>query len=122
MRSIRNAPKHAIKLSLSSKLLNMVRDTGLNTGLNISQTVDTRLTEEVLRPPCARPAPGRSRTTPKPLPIATRRSNAKACSQTATERSCGPSRPTRMRPEGTARFAGARVEAETAFAPRRCAA
>ena len=53
MRSIRNAPKHAIKLSLSSKLLNMVRDTGLNTGLNISQTIDTRLTEEVLRPVAA---------------------------------------------------------------------
>ena len=54
MRSIRNAPKHAIKLSLSSKLLNMVRDTGLNTGLNISQTIDTRLTEEGLLPHCAR--------------------------------------------------------------------
>ena len=122
MRSIRNAAKRATSLSLSSKFLNMARDTGLNTGLNISQTIDTRLTEEVLRPPCARPAPGFSRTTPKPLPIATRGTNAKAGSQTATERSSGPSRPTRMRPEGMARFADARADAETAFAPRLCAA
>ena len=54
MRNVRNAAKRAINLSLSSKLLNMVRDTGLNTGLNISQTIDARLTEEGLLPHCAR--------------------------------------------------------------------
>ncbi len=45
MRSIRNAPKRAINLSLNSKVLDMARDMGLN----ISQTVDTLLTEEVMR-------------------------------------------------------------------------
>ena len=45
MRSIRNAPKRAINLSLNSKVLDMARDMGLN----ISQTVDALLTEEVLR-------------------------------------------------------------------------
>ena len=45
MRSIRNAPKRAINLSLNTKVLDMAREMGLN----ISQTVDTLLTEEVLR-------------------------------------------------------------------------
>jgi antitoxin CcdA len=45
MRSIRNAPKRAINLSLNSKVLDMAREMGLN----ISQTVDALLTEEVLR-------------------------------------------------------------------------
>jgi antitoxin CcdA len=45
MRSIRNAPKRAINLSLNSKVLDMARETGLNS----SQTVDALLTEEVLR-------------------------------------------------------------------------
>jgi antitoxin CcdA len=45
MRSIRNAPKRAINLSLNAKVLDMARDMGLN----ISQTVDALLTEEVLR-------------------------------------------------------------------------
>lgn len=45
MRSIRNAPKRAINLSLNSKVLDMAREMGLN----ISQTVDELLTEEVLR-------------------------------------------------------------------------
>ncbi|MBE0549297.1 MAG: type II toxin-antitoxin system CcdA family antitoxin [Rubrivivax sp.] len=45
MRSIRNAPRRAINLSLNAKVLDMARDMGLN----ISQTVDALLTEEVLR-------------------------------------------------------------------------
>ena len=45
MRSIRNAPKRAINLSLNAKVLDMAREMGLN----ISQTVDALLTEEVLR-------------------------------------------------------------------------
>jgi antitoxin CcdA len=45
MRSIRNAPKRAINLTLNAKVLDMARDMGLN----ISQTVDALLTEEVLR-------------------------------------------------------------------------
>ncbi len=45
MRSIRNAPKRPINLSLNSKVLDMAREMGLN----ISQTVDALLTEEVLR-------------------------------------------------------------------------
>ena len=45
MRSIRNAPKRAIKLSLNSKVLEMAREMDLN----ISQTVDALLTEEVLK-------------------------------------------------------------------------
>lgn len=45
MRSMRNAPKRAINLSLNSKVLDMAREMGLN----ISQTVDELLTEEVLR-------------------------------------------------------------------------
>lgn len=45
MRSIQKAPKRAINLTLNSKVLDMARDMGLN----ISQTVDALLTEEVLR-------------------------------------------------------------------------
>ena len=45
MRSIRNAPKRAINLTLNSKVLDMAREMGLN----ISQTVDALLTEEVLK-------------------------------------------------------------------------
>ena len=45
MRSIRNAPKRAINLSLNSKVLDMAREMGLN----ISQTVDELLSEEVQR-------------------------------------------------------------------------
>jgi antitoxin CcdA len=45
MRSIRQAPKRPINLSLNSKVLDMARDMGLN----ISQTVDTLLTEAVLK-------------------------------------------------------------------------
>ncbi|MFT3821301.1 MAG: type II toxin-antitoxin system CcdA family antitoxin [Rubrivivax sp.] len=45
MRSIRNAPKRAINLSLNSKVLDMAREMDLN----ISQTVDALLTEEVLK-------------------------------------------------------------------------
>jgi antitoxin CcdA len=45
MRSIRNAPKRAINLNLNSKVLDMAREMGLN----ISQTVDALLTEEVLK-------------------------------------------------------------------------
>ena len=45
MRSIQKAPKRAINLSLNSKVLDMARDMGLN----ISQTVDALLTQEVLR-------------------------------------------------------------------------
>jgi len=45
MRSVRNAPKRAINLSLNSKVLDMARDMGMN----ISQTVDALLTEAVLK-------------------------------------------------------------------------
>ena len=45
MRSIRTAPKRAINLTLNSKVLDMAREMGLN----ISQTVDALLTEEVLK-------------------------------------------------------------------------
>jgi antitoxin CcdA len=45
MRSIRNAPKRPVNLTLNSKVLDMARELGLN----ISQTVDALLTEEVLR-------------------------------------------------------------------------
>ncbi|MFM8769892.1 MAG: type II toxin-antitoxin system CcdA family antitoxin [Rubrivivax sp.] len=45
MRSIRNAPKRAINLSLNAKVLDMARDMGMN----ISQTVDALLTEAVLK-------------------------------------------------------------------------
>lgn len=45
MRSIRNAPKRAVNLTLNSKVLEMAREMGLN----ISQTVDRLLTEEVLK-------------------------------------------------------------------------
>ena len=45
MRSVRNAPKRTIHLSVNSKILDMAREMGLN----ISQTVDALLTEEVLR-------------------------------------------------------------------------
>ena len=45
MRSIRNAPKRAINLTLNAKVLDMARDMDLN----ISQTVDALLTVEVLR-------------------------------------------------------------------------
>jgi antitoxin CcdA len=45
MRSVRNAPKRAINLNLNSKVLDMAREMGLN----ISQTVDALLTDEVLR-------------------------------------------------------------------------
>ncbi len=45
MRSIRQAPKRAINLSLNAKVLDMAREMGLN----ISQTVDALLTEEVLK-------------------------------------------------------------------------
>ena len=45
MRNIRNAPKRAINLTLNSKVLDMAREMGLN----ISQTVDALLTEEVLK-------------------------------------------------------------------------
>ncbi len=45
MRSIRNAPKRAINLTLNSKVLDMAREMGLN----ISQTVDALLTDEVVR-------------------------------------------------------------------------
>ena len=45
MRSIRNAPKRAINLTLNAKVLDMAREMGMN----ISQTVDELLTEEVMR-------------------------------------------------------------------------
>ena len=45
MRSIRQAPKRAINLSLNSKVLDMARELDMN----ISQTVDALLTEEVLK-------------------------------------------------------------------------
>ena len=45
MRSIRQAPKRPINLSLNAKVLDMAREMDIN----ISQTVDALLTEEVLR-------------------------------------------------------------------------
>jgi antitoxin CcdA len=45
MRSIRNAPKRAINLSLNAKVLDMAREMNMN----ISQTVDALLTEAVLK-------------------------------------------------------------------------
>jgi antitoxin CcdA len=45
MRTVRDAPKRPINLSLNSKVLDMAREMGLN----ISQTVDSLLTEEVMR-------------------------------------------------------------------------
>ncbi len=45
MRGIRNAPKRSINLSLNAKVLDLAR----GMGLNISQTVDALLTEEVMR-------------------------------------------------------------------------
>lgn len=45
MRSIREAPKRAVNLSLNAKVLDMARELDMN----ISQTVDRLLTEEVLR-------------------------------------------------------------------------
>jgi antitoxin CcdA len=45
MQSVRQAPKRAINLSLNSKVLDMAREMDLN----ISQTVDALLTEEVMR-------------------------------------------------------------------------
>ena len=45
MRSIREAPKRPVNLSLNSKVLELAREMGLN----ISQTVDRLLTEEVMK-------------------------------------------------------------------------
>lgn len=45
MRSLRDAPKRPINLSINSKVLDMAKEMGLN----ISQTVDALLTEEVMR-------------------------------------------------------------------------
>lgn len=45
MRSIREAPKRPVNLSLNSKVLEMAREMGMN----VSQTVDALLTEEVLK-------------------------------------------------------------------------
>jgi antitoxin CcdA len=45
MRSIREAPKRAVNLSLNSKVLELAREMGMN----ISQTVDRLLTEEVMK-------------------------------------------------------------------------
>lgn len=45
MRSIRQAPKRAINLSLNSKVLDLAREMDMN----ISQTVDALLTEAVLK-------------------------------------------------------------------------
>ena len=45
MRSIRTSPKRAINLNLNARVLDMAREMGLN----ISQTVDALLTEEVLK-------------------------------------------------------------------------
>jgi antitoxin CcdA len=45
MRSVRNAPKRPINLSLNSKVLEMAREMDIN----ISHLVDALLTEEVLR-------------------------------------------------------------------------
>jgi len=45
MRSITQAPKRAINLTLNAKVLDLAREMQMN----ISQTVDALLTEEVLR-------------------------------------------------------------------------
>lgn len=45
MRSIRNAPKRAVNLTLNSQVLEMAKELGLN----ISQTVDELLTEAVVK-------------------------------------------------------------------------
>ena len=45
MRSVRDAPKRPINLSLNAKVLDMAKEMGLN----ISQTVDALLTDEVLK-------------------------------------------------------------------------
>lgn len=45
MRSIREALKRPVNLSLNSKVLEMARELGMN----VSQTVDALLTEEVLK-------------------------------------------------------------------------
>jgi len=45
MRKIREAPKRPVNLSLNSKVLEMAREMGMN----VSQTVDALLTEEVLK-------------------------------------------------------------------------
>ena len=45
MRSIRNSAKRAVNLTINAKVLDMAREMGIN----ISQTVDALLTEEVLR-------------------------------------------------------------------------
>lgn len=45
MHSVRESPKRAINLSLNAKVLELAREMGLN----ISQTVDRLLTEEVMR-------------------------------------------------------------------------
>ena len=45
MRSVHNAPKRPINLSLNAKILDKAKEMGLN----ISQTVDALLTEEVMR-------------------------------------------------------------------------
>ena len=45
MRTVRDAPKRRINLSLNSKALDMAREMGLN----LSQTVDSLLAEEVMR-------------------------------------------------------------------------
>jgi antitoxin CcdA len=50
MRSVREAPKRPINLSLNSKILDMAREMDIN----ISQTVDTLLTAEVMRQYLAR--------------------------------------------------------------------
>jgi antitoxin CcdA len=45
MRSVREAPKRPVNLSLNSKVLEMAKEMGMN----ISQTVDALLTEAVLK-------------------------------------------------------------------------
>jgi len=50
MRNLRQSPKRAVNLSLNAKVLDMAREMGLN----ISQTVDALLTEEVLKQHWAR--------------------------------------------------------------------
>ena len=50
MRNLRQSPKRAVNLSLNAKVLDMAREMGLN----ISQTVDALLTEDVLKQHWAR--------------------------------------------------------------------
>jgi antitoxin CcdA len=45
MRSVRNAPKRPVNLSLNSKVLDMAKEMGMN----ISQTVDALLHEAVMK-------------------------------------------------------------------------